>query len=140
MKTEKLIIGVLLVCLVGVSGCTGNGTETVVKEIDVGGSSPTTVFVTVPDNAKIRVEISNVTIMPNPSFETTYPSLSFNGLDVEGQNGQTVGNYQGHLKDVKIFNNLTNGFAGNSTFKEGIKSVGIMSNEVMAHVKIVAIT
>jgi hypothetical protein len=151
LKKDGIVISGLIAILIVVvmaSGCTSTPKETVVKELDVGYSPSamafdvpitSTVYVNVPSDAKIRVEISNVTVIPN-SYKTHNPSLSFNGLDVEGQYGQPVGNYQGHLKDVKNFNNLTNGFTGNSTFSSGLKSIGIVSKEVTAHIKIVAIT
>jgi hypothetical protein len=41
------------------SGCTTTPKEVVVTELDVGGSGITTKYVSVPSDAKIRVEISS---------------------------------------------------------------------------------
>jgi len=91
----------------------------------------------VPIDAQIRVEISNATTVDSSIGKLD--QINFYGLNVEGQNGQSTSNYVSNIVDEKSFNNITNGFSGNATFKSGLKSVAIVMGAT-AHVKIVAIT
>ena len=78
-----------------------------------------------------------VTTIKDPYLDIN-SSINFYGLNVEGQNGQTTSNYASNIVDAKSFD-VSNGFVGNSTFKQGLKSVAIVVNDAKANIEIVAI-
>ena len=123
--------------VVFVSGCTSTaGTETVIFDQNVsGGQVALSQYVNVPNNAKIRVEISNVT-----TTSSNLNFIGFYGLNIEGQKGQAVSNYQSNIVDMKTFENISSGFSGNNTFNSGLKSIGMTFLNTKANVKIVAIS
>ncbi len=129
------LIGLLLVVLM-VSGCTSTvGKETIIKELNVGGSGSQVQYVMVPNNSQIRVEISNITTIKGIMDMNR---IEFFGLAEEGQNGQSITNY-GNTVDYKSFD-VTNGFVGNNTMKSGMKSIAIQTADMKANIRIVAIT
>lgn len=144
MKIESGIIKsigllVFLIVIVTSLGCTSTPKETVVQELDVGGLNTIVKYINVPSDAKIRVEISNFTVINNPSGFNGMNTLDFYGINIEGQDGQATNNYADHIIDSKSFTNLNNGFSGNNTFKSGLKSIAIVTTNSKAHIKIVTI-
>lgn len=126
------ILGVVLIVLV-ISGCTSNTQkETVIYDQNIGGSSSNVQYVNVPSDSRIQVVLSNSTALKSQSTINIY------GLNVEGQNGQSTSNYASNIQDEKSFT-ITNGFNGNNTFKSGLKSVAIVTNDAKAHIKIITI-
>lgn len=92
-------------------------------------------YVNVPKDGTIQIQISNVTTTTNQS-----PSLNLYALNVVGQNGQSIGNYENNVVEVNYFDGINNGYSGNRTFKpNGIKSIGISSAGMSYHLKIVVI-
>ncbi|KAF5034826.1 hypothetical protein DSECCO2_592010 [anaerobic digester metagenome] len=69
-------------------------------------------------------------------------------MDVEGQEGQALGNYVGHTIDFKIFNNITTGYSSNVTLTPKysnspgkkpsgpIKSIAVTTQYCKAHIRI----
>ncbi len=137
---KKLFFGLmgLLMIVVMVSGCISTAQkENVIFDKNIGSSGSNVQYVNVPSDAQIRVEISNSTILKDPYFNTN-STINFYGLNIDGQNGQSTSNYASNIVDEKSFS-ITNGFVGNSTFKSGLKSVAIVTNDAKANIKIVTI-
>lgn len=152
---------ILILALVGIIFCIGivslnsasynrlNAPEQkVIYEGDVGGPDILTKYVQV-NSSNVYVEISNVTIYNDPYFNSK-PALEITALDVETQEGQSLGNYVGHTLDFKIFDNLTNGYSSNITLTPKfsndpgnkaagpIKSIAIVTQYSKAHIRILA--
>lgn len=142
LKRRNIFLGVFVILLfvLMVSGCTSTAKkETVLFDQNINGSgfaSEHFQYVNVPINAQIRVEISNITMSSNGID----PSVNVWGLNVEGQQGQPLANYQQDSLEVKQFREINNGYSGNVTLKSGIKSVGIWTSGIAkTHIKVVAI-
>ena len=145
IMNEKIFWGIfgifLIVGIVGLSGCTSTAKkETVIFDQNVNGTGVVSEhfqYVNVPNGASVRVEISNVTMSNGGAI----PSVNIWGLNVEGQQGQPLANYQQNILEVKQFREISNGYSGNVTLKSGIKSVGIWTSGIAkTHIKVVAIS
>ena len=147
MKKSVVFMGILLIlAMVGISGCTSsndnrtsvaNGTssnvkETIIFDKNVGGTNVEDQYVSVPEGAKVRIELSNTTTSSNSSY------LQILSLNVVGVNGNVLANYSNNTIDVKSFS-PQDGFSDNITFASGIKSVGIRTAMTKLHIKIIAI-
>lgn len=135
------LAGILLILgIVMVSGCTSNGSkETVIFDSDVGGEGTTLQYVNVTGSSKINVEVSNTSVVPSKYFNTSYPELNVYVLTVQGQQGQEMNNYVDNIVDEKTFK-ISDGFNGNTTITDkGVKSLGIVTTDAKARVKVVAI-